>query len=195
MSCARFNEEEGLDAAEATWSRIDAELAPGAPAAEVRRELRARARGLRPALALGVVTIAIGGVFALRSRHSAMSDAQLLGDARAELESAEEHYARAASDLRALALRERSVWPEERRRRFDEQLAEYDHEIALHRALARALRARRDLPGLPLGVEGAGPASDEVLREEEQLYRAWRAQIAFLEDALVPSAGAAVELR
>jgi anti-sigma factor RsiW len=164
------------------WEQLAARLddAERAQAVAARAAARARSqRGFRllvPSLALGLVMVVAGGASALRQAFrrdgTPASDAELLRDAEAEFSSAEAHYARAASDVRALALRERGRWSEERRRRFDAQLGAFEQATALRHALLASERAEH------------GRVDPEA---EEQLFAAYREQIAFLEEAIAVS--------
>lgn len=179
--------------AEAMWARIDAELgeAPrlGVGAWWVSWLDRLSWTGWRswawtPALGALVAMLALGGVWSLRTRRaqapvarapvavpaSSLSDDALWRDAEASFETAEMHYLRAISDLRRLAAREEESWPEDRRRGFDEALAQLERATATCRSAARD--RRRD------------PEAQAVL------YHAYREQITFLQDSLLRRAGA-----
>jgi hypothetical protein len=179
--------------AEALWARIDAQLD------EAARSGRASGRaswwdrlpwaGWRswswaPAFGALVAMLALAGTWSLRVRRApetvaptplaapagSLSDDALWRDAEASFEMAEMHYLRAIADLRRLAAREEESWPEDRRRGFDEALAQLERATATCRAAARD--RRRD------------PEAQAVL------YRAYREQITFLQDSLLRRAGA-----
>jgi anti-sigma factor RsiW len=169
--------------AEALWSRINAQLD------EAPRSWRARLPwvGWRtwywtPAVGALVATLLLVGTWSLRTRRTPepvapaptpvaeFSDDALWRDAEASFEAAEMHYLRAIADLRRLAARDQATWPEDRRRGFDEALAQLDRATATCRAAAR--ERHRD------------PEAQTVL------YRAYREQISFLEDSLLRRAGA-----
>lgn len=175
----------GLSAerAEAVWARLDAALAveSGTPArsgggdrARAGRTDRAGSRRWRRAVIVaGGIAAAAGVALVVAPRigpragsvAGAPSDDALLRDAESEFARAEEHYARAVADLRRLATVERARWPEAERARFDGALAALDRATA---ACKEAARGRR-----------ADPEAEELL------YRAYREQIAFLEDSLL----------
>jgi anti-sigma factor RsiW len=144
------------------WTRIDAQLASDPP----RRAPIWRRWLLIPAL--GVAACAAVTVGVLRHRAAGPSDAALLADAQSEFQQAEGHYQRAVSDLRIIAARERERWPQDRAARYDSELAALDATVEKARAAARARAADPDA--------------------EEHLYGAYRAQIAFLEQSLLPNA-------
>ncbi len=144
-----------------SWARIEARLDEPAQPAWRWPTLRL----VVPALA--AVTLAVGGGIALRHR-AAPSDDALLADAQSEFGKAEAHYRRAVNDLRVLATREGERWPEERRARFRQALAALDESVAASRR-----------------ASGVHPADPEA---QEQLFSAYRRQIAFLEDSLLRGA-------
>lgn len=195
-ACRTLPRVESRDA-EAMWARIDAQLdaAPRAGEAAGRASLWDRLSSVgtwagwrswswTPAFGALVVMLALAGTWSWRARHvpeaggpapvaapaAALSDDALWRDAEASFETAEMHYLRAISDLRRLAAREEESWPEDRRRGFDEALAQLERATATCRAAARD--RRRD------------PEAQAVL------YRAYREQITFLQDSLLRRAGA-----
>ncbi len=143
----------------ALWTRIAANLPNPDEAPAPRRRWRWIAL---PSLGLAA---AAAVVLLLVARRGGPSDAALLADAQSEFQQAEAHYARAAADLRVLVERERSGWPEERRRRHDEMLVHLDQQLDEARTQARARAADPDA--------------------EAQLLVAWRGEIAYLEQALL----------
>jgi hypothetical protein len=152
----------------ALWTRIDARLdEPVRSPSWWQLVTGRRLRFAVPVLAAVALATGIG----LSLRTPAPSDDALLADAQTEFGKAESHYRRAVDDLRVLATRERDRWPDERRAHFDQALA------ALDQAMERSRDATR-----------ARPADPEA---QEQLFSAYRRQIAFLEESLLR--GAAVE--
>ncbi|HEX2574376.1 MAG TPA: anti-sigma factor [Polyangia bacterium] len=176
---------------EALWARIDAELEAAPSTGEVSWWAGWRARLLgegwrswywTPAVGALVAVLALAGTWGLRTPRAqvapvpaaapapSLSDDALWRDAEASFETAEMHYLRAISDLRRLASREEESWPEDRRRSFDEALAQLERATATCRAAARD--RHRD------------PEAQAVL------YRAYREQISFLQESLLRRAGA-----
>ena len=155
--------------ADALWRRIDAELVAHPIGESAWRRLVEGARrrwrlvGAGLALTATAAALALVLVRAHRVEVATAADETLWRDAESEFRSAEQHYRRAVEDLERLASREREGWPAERRARFDAALA----------SLASATTSRR-----AAAVE-RDPAA------EDALYRAYRDQIAFLEDTLL----------
>jgi hypothetical protein len=142
----------------ALWTRIEARL-------DEKERPRRRFWLLAPVGAFAAAAL----VLALRlGRPVPPSDDALLADAQAEFQKAEQHYARAALDLRALSARERERWPDEKRRRFDDALVAHRDTVE---------RSRREALARPVDPEA-----------QERLYGAYRREIAFLQDALMRSA-------
>jgi hypothetical protein len=157
----------GLDAPEGMWSRIAAELdaQPEPRPSWAERFARWRwALGGATAAAFAMALLVLV-VRPLWRSAPGPSDESLWRDAQAEFRRAEEHYQRAIADLDQLAGRAKDGWPEERRRHFEDARVAYDREIETCRRVAYK-----------------HPDDSDA---QELLYRAYREEITFLEDALL----------